>query len=211
MRVIVVGYDKMFAALVSGVIESGHKVVGALRLDRVKYNNFTLFFKDIFAPSKDYMFLKSYGVYDIKAKSVNSKEFAREVKRLRADIILVGSWGEKFSEYTLKLPKLGCINAHPSLLPKHRGPNPYYWALHNKESKTGVTFHFMDKNFDTGPILMQEAITINPDTTYSALRTKSCKVAKVMVAELLYGLENGFLIPVEQDERFATYESHPKG
>lgn len=209
MKVVIVGYDKMLAALVSGAIESGHKVVGALRSNRVKYNDFTLFFKDVFAPSHDYMFLKSYGVYDIKAPSVNSKEFIKEFRKLKADAILVGSWGEKFAPAILKLPKFGCINAHPSLLPRHRGPNPYYWVLKNNEAQTGVTFHLMTDNFDRGPILMQEAVTVTTNMSYSDLRAKCTKTAKAMVGELLSGLENDFIIAIEQDERYATYEGHP--
>ena len=209
MRAVIVGYDKMLAALVSGVIESGHDVAGVLRSDRVKYNNFTLFFKDIFAPSRDYMFLKSYKVYDIKAPSVNSKEFVREFRKLKADVILVGSWGEKFKPLILSMPKFGCINTHPSLLPRHRGPNPYYWVLKNGESQTGVTFHLMDEQLDRGPILMQEAVTVTQNITYAELKAKCCMTAKLMVGELLDELDNGILVPIEQDERYATYEGHP--
>ena len=56
MRVVVIGYGKMLAALISGVKAREHDVVGALRIDRVKYSKFTLFFKDIFAPSVDFAF-----------------------------------------------------------------------------------------------------------------------------------------------------------
>lgn len=209
MRVVVVGYDKMLAALVSGAIEAGHKVVGALRVDRVKYNDFILSLKDVFAPSVDHMFLKSYGVYDIKANSVNSKEFAAEFKKLRAEAILVGSWGEKFSPQILSLPKIGCINAHPSLLPRHRGPNPYYWVLKHSDIQSGVTFHFMNEYFDRGPVLAQASFPVTSDMTYQGLKAKSCMTAKLMVGELLSDLEKGLVIPVVQNESFATYEGHP--
>ena len=91
LRVLVVGYDKMLNALISGSVYSGHKVVGALRCDRVNYSKFTLFLKDIFAPSHDYSLLKAFGVYDIKAPSINSEEFVKEFKKLEPDVILVGS------------------------------------------------------------------------------------------------------------------------
>ena len=114
MRIVIVGYGKMLAALVSGAKtitgnkgsenqSKGHEIVGALRVDRVKYSNFTLFFKDIFAPSIDYSFLKSHKIHDIKAKSVNSKEFINQLKRLNPDVILVGSWSEKFGREILSL------------------------------------------------------------------------------------------------------------
>ena len=74
LKVVVIGYDKMLSSLISGVIASNNKVVGVLRNERVKINKFLLFFKDIFAPSKDLSFIKSYKLNDIKAPSVNSKE-----------------------------------------------------------------------------------------------------------------------------------------
>ena len=77
LRVLVIGYNKMLCSLISGAIFKGHKVVGAMRVDRVNYSKFALFLKDIFAPSHDFSILKAFGVYDIKAPSVNSEEFIR--------------------------------------------------------------------------------------------------------------------------------------
>ncbi len=220
MRIVIVGYGKMLAALVSGAKtitgnkgsenqSKGHEIVGALRVDRVKYSNFTLFFKDIFAPSTDYSFLKSHKIYDIKAPSVNSKEFTDEIKKLSPDIILVGSWSEKFNPEILALPKFGVVNCHPSLLPKHRGANPYFWAIYSGDNKTGVTFHLMDENIDTGKILMQAAFKIDPDMTGGDLRDRAANIAGLMVPELLYDIENNKIIPLAQDENEANYDKYP--
>jgi len=216
MNVVVAGYDKMLAALIAGTKLKGHNVVGAFRIDRVKYSKFTLFFKDTFVPSVDYSFLKSHNLYDIKAKSVNSKEFINEIKRLNADIILVGSWSEKFGQEILNLPKqnpkylkYGVINCHPSLLPNHRGANPYFWAIYSGDTKTGVTFHKMTEKFDSGEILMQAAFDIPPDITGGALKNKAAKVAELMAGELLDDLEHNKIIPVAQDENAAVYDKYP--
>lgn len=209
MRVIVAGYDKMLAALILGAKFSGHDIVGVLRIDRVRYSKPALFFKDIFNPSKDFSFIRSHKLYDIKANSVKSKAFSDEIKRLNPDIILVGSWSEKFPESILNVPKYGIVNCHPSLLPKHRGANPYFWAIYSGDSKTGVTFHIMDKNFDTGKILMQAAFDIGQETTGGALKNKAAKVAELMVGELLKDLEKGKIIPVVQNENEATYDKYP--
>lgn len=221
MRVLVIGYGKMLAALISGVKTTvcygncvqnhsqNHTIVGAFRIDRVKYSKFTLFFKDIFAPSVDYSFIKSHNIYDIKASSVNSKEFADEVKKLAPDIILVGSWSEKFNSEILKLSKFGVINCHPSLLPKHRGANPYFWAIYSGDDKTGVTFHKMDENIDTGDILMQAAFKIDPDMTGGDLRDRAANVARLMVGELLNDIECNKIIPITQDKNEAGYDKYP--
>ncbi|GBF23499.1 methionyl-tRNA formyltransferase, partial [Candidatus Gastranaerophilus sp. (ex Termes propinquus)] len=68
----------------------------------------------------------------------------------------------------------------------------------------------MDENFDTGPVLMQEAVSVAPSMGYSELRAKCCKTAKAMVGELLDSLDEGMIIPVEQNEALASYEGHPR-
>jgi methionyl-tRNA formyltransferase len=55
----------------------------------------------------------------------------------------------------LEIPKLGVLNSHPALLPKYRGPYPFAWAMRNGDSEIGMTFHLMDEQFDTGPVLAQ--------------------------------------------------------
>ncbi len=209
MNIVVAGYDKMLAALISGAKLHNHNILGVFRIDRVKYSNFTLFFKDIFAPSVDYSFIKSHNLYDIKAKSVNSKEFMNEIKRLNPDVILVGSWSEKFCNKILDLPKYGVINCHPSLLPDHRGANPYFWAIFSGDKKTGITFHQMTEKLDAGDILMQASFDIPPYATGGALKNKAAKVAELMTGELLDDLKNNRIIPLAQDENKAVYNKYP--
>ena len=87
----------------------------------------------------DYNYIKSYKLPEIHASSVNSKEFKKKLLKLNPDIILVGSWKEKISKEIYDIPKIATINAHPSLLPKYRGPNPYYWTIKNREQQSGIT------------------------------------------------------------------------
>ena len=208
MKIVVVGYDKMFSSLILGSMESKNKVVGVFRHERVKIHPFFLFFKDIFAPGKDYSFIKSLNLYEIKARSVNSPSFRKEILKLNPDIILVGSWSEKFKKPIIDLPKIGTINCHPSLLPKYRGPNPYIRVIMNGESETGITFHLMDENLDTGPILMQKKIPImqgfNGDTG-ETLKNKCCNLAKTGIAVLLTAMNNEMIIPTNQSVKDASY------
>ncbi len=206
LRVVVVGYDKMQTALISGLLSSNHEIVGVMRYEKNKISPFKLFFKDIFAPSKTLSYIRSYKLYDIKARSVNSPEFINEIKRLRADVVLVGSWGEKIKKEVLDVPKFGFINCHPSLLPQNRGANPYFWAIYQGKEKSGVTFHLMDEGFDTGKIIFQEEIRITPFMNAEDLKHKACALAKKSIAPLLNNLEEGLLIPVAQDETRATRE-----
>lgn len=210
LKVLVVGYDKMLNALVSGCVYSGHKVVGAMRVDRVNYSKFALFFKDIFNPSMDLSILKAFGIYDVNAPSVNSAEFIAEVKKLKPDVILVGSWGEKIDTKISKLIPFGIINCHPSLLPKHRGANPYFWAIYQGDKTTGVTFHLINEKFDCGDILLQEAVPIDYNMTGGELKNRCSKFAQGLVSGLLEKLEKGKIHPKVQDENLATYENQLK-
>ena len=128
-KVVIVGYDKMLYSLIEGVQSRGDEILGVFRLDRIRNSRFKLFFKDIFNPSKDYTVIKSKKLYDIKGNSVNGDKFYQEIEKLNPDMIIVGSWSEKFKSDILNL--VPCINFHPALLPKNRGANPYFWSIYS--------------------------------------------------------------------------------
>lgn len=198
----------MFSNLILGTLDSKNKIVGVFRHERVAIHPWLLFFKDIFAPGKDLSFIKSFKLKEIKARSVNSKEFQKAVLKLNPDIILVGSWSEKFKKTVINLPKIGTINCHPSLLPAYRGPNPYMRVIMNEEKETGITFHLMDENLDTGPILLQKKIDIvqgfNGDTG-ETLKNKCCVLAREGIKELLCSMEDEIIVPVNQNAKDASY------
>lgn len=82
---------------------------------------------------------------------------------LEPDLIFVTGFPWKLPAEVLSLPRLGSINTHPALLPAYRGPDPLFWQIMNGETRTGLTVHRMDTEFDTGPILAQESMPIGPD------------------------------------------------
>lgn len=203
-KVVLVGYGKMLYSLIEGIANSKHEILGVFRNDRRKYNKIELFFKDIFNPSIEKTILNSKKIYDIKGYSVNSETFYNEILKLNPDMIIVGSWGEKFESDILSL--VPCINFHPALLPKNRGANPYFWTIYNNQQVTGLTIHFMNEKFDKGDIILQEAITIDEKETGFTLKEKTTKLARIMVVDLLNLYEKGQIQPLKQDEKFATYE-----
>ena len=165
LRVVIIGYGAMFTNLIAGTLDANCEIVGVFRKEMVKYNPIIRYLKDVFFPSLDYSYIKSYNLNEIQASGVNTKEFKKELLKLNPDIVLVGSWGEKISKEIYDIPKIATINAHPSLLPKYRGPNPYYWVIKNQEQTSGVSFHLVDDGFDTGAILAQEEVKIYPSDT----------------------------------------------
>ena len=204
LKVVLVGYDKMLYSLIEGIKTTEHEIVGVFRNDRIRYSPFELFLKDIFNPSKDFVNIRANKLYDIKGTSVNGSKFISEIKRLKPDLIIVGSWAEKFKGDILSL--LPCINFHPALLPKNRGANPYFWSIYLNQSLTGLTVHFMNEKFDRGDIILQEAITIDKNETGASLKDKTTRLAKVMVAEVLDLFSKGQVQTLKQNEEFASYE-----
>lgn len=210
LKVVVVGYGEMFTNLIAATLDANCEIVGVLRKDTVKYHPFIKKIKDIFNPSVEYNYIRSYNLPEIKARGINSPEFRTKLLKLNPDIILVGSWGEKFEKATYDIPKIATINAHPSLLPKYRGPNPYFWVIKNQEQTTGVTFHLMDEGYDSGAILAQEEIKIYPSDTGESLKQRTVLTARGVACELLKALKEDIIIPLQQREENATYFSHPE-
>ena len=209
-RVVIIGYGTMFTNLIAGCLDAGCEIVGVFRKDSVKNNFWVKKFKDIINPDLEYNYIKSYNLPEIEARSVNSEEFKNALLKLNPDIILVGSWCEKLSKDIYNLPRIATINAHPSLLPNYRGPNPYFWTIRNREKLSGISFHLVDENYDTGSILAQEIIEILPDETGATLKEKTVIMARKIVCELLKDLKEDIIIPLKQSEEKASYYSHPK-
>ncbi len=205
MKIIVVGYGQMLNSIVLGIMRTQNKIVGVFRHDNVIKSAFKKKYDDIFRPSQDYNLVKTYNLYDIKANSVNSNVFRDEVKRLGADIIIIGSWSEKFSDETINSPEIACINVHPSLLPKFRGPNPYTQTILQGASKTGVTFHLMDSDYDNGDILYQASLPILKNDTGRSLKTKCCDLVWQELPYVLNNLPELMQKRTKQQEKDATY------
>jgi methionyl-tRNA formyltransferase len=79
------------------------------------------------------------------------------------DLVLCLGFPWRLTPEALAVPRLGCVNSHPSLLPRYRGPSPIAWQVRNGEAEVGVTYHRMDDDFDTGGVLAQGTIPLGED------------------------------------------------
>lgn len=204
LKVVLVGNGELAASLLLGILESRHQLVGVFRWEKAK-GNIASILADFCFPDSLCSLVKKHRIHDIDARSVNGADFYMKIKELDPDVIIVGSWGEILKSRITSLPPKGCINCHPSLLPKHRGSNPYASAIRYGETETGVTFHCVDRGIDTGDILMQRKLEVSPCDTGDSLRIKCAYTAKGMIGQLLDSLENRSLEPVSQDHSQATY------
>lgn len=208
LKVVIIGYGEMFNNAIAGTLDSGSKIVGVLRHDRIKYPRFVRMIKDMVNPDTDYSYIKSYNLPEIKTNSVNSEEFRKQLLKFNPDIMIVASWSEKIEKKTFDIPKIATINIHPSLLPKYRGPNPYVQVIKNREKKSGVTIHLMDEGLDTGAILDQREVEILPTDTGKDLKSKTSLVARGALCELLQKISEDVVFPIMQKEENATYFSN---
>ena len=115
------------------------------------------------------------------------------LESVRPDLVVCMGFPWKVPAAALAVPRLGWINGHPSLLPHHRGPVPVAWAIRAGEEEFGVTFHRMDAELDTGPILAQKALPIGelcePDEFYGRMGPVVMEVLGDALAHLADGVE----------------------
>ena len=106
----------------------------------------------------------------------------------------------------MDIPKYGCLNVHPSLLPKYRGPSPIQYAILNGDEKTGVSLFLIDKKMDNGPILSRRELK-SPilNSKFLILSNELAKIGADLLIETLPKYINGEIIPLPQNNSQATY------
>ena len=137
-------------------------------------------------------------------KIKNNPEFEATLRAIAPDAIVVVAYGRIIPKWMLELPRLGCINLHASLLPKYRGAAPIQWAVANGERETGNTTMLLEEGLDTGPILLQQVVAIEPEQTSADLFGVLSTAGAPLVVETLRGLEAGAIVPHVQDHSQAV-------
>ena len=136
--------------------------------------------------------------------SHNSAESKLTLSTSNADILIL--YGTKIIRSdVLEIPKIGCLNAHSSLLPKYRGGKSEFWMLYNDEPQyAGVTIHWVNPGLDDGDIFLQNPIKVVANDTVESLRKKSVPIAGKLFVEAIKKIEQGNIIRIPQDESQAT-------
>jgi methionyl-tRNA formyltransferase len=138
-------------------------------------------------------------------EKIRSPEARDLLQRLAPECIVIIAYGQIIPASLLKIPKLGWINLHASLLPKYRGAAPINWAIANGETQTGLTTMRIDAGMDTGDMLLQEEIGIAPEETAPELAESMAEAGAPLMLETLRGVEAGKLAPRPQNNDEATY------
>lgn len=131
------------------------------------------------------------------------------VSAARPDLIAVSCFPRLFPGSLLALAVHGGLNLHPSLLPRHRGPDPLFWVFRQRDARAGVTVHQMTGRLDAGPIVAQHAIDLSRGQDGKDLERQMAKLGGSLLGEAVWDAWRGSSAPVLQDESVATYESWP--
>ncbi len=124
--------------------------------------------------------------YDVPIlEPVTLKRFAGEHTGDAYDLFIVASYGRILPRTLLDVPRLGALNVHPSLLPRYRGATPIQSALRNGDSQTGVSIMLMDEGMDTGPLVVQETVTVEPDENYGHLHDRLANVGARLLSHAI--------------------------
>lgn len=138
-------------------------------------------------------------------ENVNDPKFIEVLRKLNPDLLISMYFGRLFSPDLLNVPKLGCINMHPSLLPKGRGQGPSTWPIVYGDEETGQTIHYLDEGIDSGDIIAQRAIPIEPDDTSATLGAKLEDLGFELFTETWPLIASGKAPRIPQDDSQATY------
>jgi methionyl-tRNA formyltransferase len=150
------------------------------------------------------------GIPVIRKRKVREADVIEHLRSVAPEIIFCIGGMQIIPKEVLQLPRLGCLNIHPALLPKYRGRYSTVHAIANGEEQTGVTIHWMDEGIDSGPVIMQRAFRIEDDDTGKTLYGKFTVHGGALFGEFLdLWLSGKEIAAVPQNESEATY--YPKG
>ena len=182
------------------LLENGYNVVGVFcQPDRPKGRGHKL----AACPVKE-LAQKSIPVF--QPERIKRPEGVEMLRSLEPDLCVTAAFGQLLSQEIMDIPKLGTINVHSSLLPRHRGSAPINWSIIKGDQVTGVTTMFTDKGMDTGDILLMRETPIGEKENAGELSDRLSVMGAQLLIETIRELEAGTLKRIPQDHEAATYE-----
>ncbi|MEC3908425.1 methionyl-tRNA formyltransferase [Tamlana sp. 2201CG12-4] len=144
-------------------------------------------------------YAKSQDLTILQPTNLKDNHFLEELKMLKANLQIVVAF-RMLPKVVWQMPEYGTFNLHASLLPNYRGAAPINWAIINGEAKTGVSTFFIDEKIDTGDMILQKEIPIEPDENAGSLHDKLMHMGSQLVLTTVAAIENGTVNTVPQRE-----------
>lgn len=150
------------------------------------------------------------GIDCLQTCDINARKALSTIARWSPDLLVCVGFDRLFRRGLLSLAQGGCINAHPSPLPKFRGPAPLFWMVRQGLEQSALTLHHLDPREDHGPIYAQEPFGLTPGATAQELFTAAGTLAGQMLLRLLPQVARGEARPWPQDESLASRAPRPR-
>ena len=199
MRIVFMGTPDFARDSLKAIYEKGHEILSVITVpDKPKGRGMKLVYSEV----KEYALSKELEVLQ-PDKLRENPEIIKKIKEMNPDIICVVAYGRILPKEILEIPKYGCINVHPSLLPKYRGPAPIQWAILNGDKKTGVTTMYLDEEMDAGDIILKEEVAIDENETSGKLWDRLSKIGAKLLTETLKQIKNGTAPREKQGDKFS--------
>lgn len=213
MRIAIAGTGNLGIGLWDGLDATDHEIVALLgdgRLTREAWKRALYPVVGRFVGTRNSILSRAArrGVPICWLDKMGPEELA-PIQKIAPDLILVGGYSVILKKPLLDIPRIGCVNMHSSLLPRHRGPNPFCAAILENDAETGITFHAVDEGIDTGAIIDQVRFPIGERTTAYEVYLQSCDLARNRVAAVMERIECDGLLGQAQDITLATYDKKP--
>ncbi|MFC1921519.1 methionyl-tRNA formyltransferase, partial [Chloroflexota bacterium] len=145
------------------------------------------------------------GLRVVQPVSFRREETMEELKAIQPDLAVVAAYGKILPQVVLDIPVHGCINIHPSLLPRHRGVSPVPASILAGDEFTGVSIMLLDAGTDTGPVLAQAQIPVLDYDTTGSLTGKLSLTGAELLMEVIARYIKGEITPKPQNDAEATY------
>lgn len=146
---------------------------------------------------------QSLGLRVLEVEDLKSQDFEHTLRSLQPDVMVVVAF-RILPKEIFTIPTKGAFNLHASLLPKYRGAAPINWAIINGETETGVTTFFLQEKVDTGNMILQKSLTIQPNEVATELATRLSELGAQAVVETLHLIESNSVQLIQQDNSIAT-------
>ena len=200
MRVIFMGTPDFSVGTLEALIAAGHEVCLAVtQPDKPKGRGGRM----QYTPVKEKALFYNIPVY--QPKRVRDSECVEELRKYKADVMVVVAFGQILPKEILEMTPYGCINVHASLLPKYRGAAPIQWAIIEGEKVTGVTTMQMDEGLDTGDMILKTEVPVTADETGESLHDKLAAAGAALCVETLKALEDGTAVREKQGDSPTAY------
>lgn len=136
----------------------------------------------------------------------NNKGIEKKLKETKADLFIVAAYGLILPSKILSIPSRGCLNVHPSLLPRHRGASPLQQTILDNDAETGTTLILMDEKVDHGPIVSQKKLAQKVENMdYPNLARALAELSAKLLLSTLPQFLNGKIKPQNQNHNLATF------